>query len=120
PLPPVQESEPDWEELPGLGSILVYKKPFTWTQDILIRPDVKPGPATLAFTVKVQVCNGNCIWGDHRFSETVDITDQPATALTPSLRERMNAATPPIRIVPLSSKPVADGAPGQGQLIAAK
>ena len=110
PLSPIEESEPEWEELQGLGSILVYKKPFTWAQDILVLPDAKPGPATLAFSIKLQVCDKGCVWGVHPFRQTIDVTDQPALPLSTSLEERMQAAPPGIKVVSAARA----GGPGNG------
>jgi thiol:disulfide interchange protein DsbD len=99
PLWPIDESAPEWQTLQGLGSILVHEKEFTWSQDILALNNARPGPVTLAFTVKLQVCNSNCVWGEHAFTESIEVTDQQPVALSPTLLDRSKAASPEIKIV---------------------
>ncbi len=101
PLWPVAESKPEFESYPGVGTFLIHKQKFTWTQDILILPDAPPGPQRLDFTIRLQVCNGNCVWGEHPFAPTITVLAGPAAALTPPLQQRLQAKAPGIQVVPI-------------------
>src|SRR6266851_1362376 len=57
PLWPVEESPPSLVEEQGIGYFWEHNKPFTWSQDILILPEAKPGPLELRFRVNLQVCD---------------------------------------------------------------
>ena len=68
PLWPISESQPEWVREDSLGMFLEYKGKFTWSQDILIPLDAKPGAKTLRFQIKLQVCDDrNCVQGEHPF-----------------------------------------------------
>src|SRR5262249_49498958 len=55
---PVEESRPDWHTDPRVKtSYLVYEKEFTWSQDLLILPDAKPGERTVRVTIDFNGCN---------------------------------------------------------------
>jgi thiol:disulfide interchange protein DsbD len=105
PLWPVTESPPEFDFIPGVGAFLEHKKKFTWTQDILVAPDAKPGPKTLGFTIRLQVCNGNCVWGEHHFEPTVEVLAGAATPLTAQLQERLQAKPPDLVAVPVPASP---------------
>jgi thiol:disulfide interchange protein len=110
PLWPITESPPEWEIVPGVGALLVYQKRFTWSQDILVLPDATPGTKTLRFSVKLQVCDKSCVWGEHHFELPVVVTEGPGQRLSADLEARMKAAAPEIRVVsvPSPSGPMAD------------
>jgi thiol:disulfide interchange protein len=83
PLWPVLESPAEFEFIPGFkGICLVYDKPFTWTQDILVNPKAKRGATTLRFRLKVQACDDNsCQNSDHDFKIPITIAEPlPAEA----------------------------------------
>jgi thiol:disulfide interchange protein DsbD len=121
PLPPLEESDPQWENA-GLGPMLVFNKPFTWTQDILILENAKPGNANLAFTIRFTICDDkSCLPpSDQLFTQTVEISDQPPVAISAALRERMGAAPPAVKIVAPPEAVVADKGAGNTQPAAAK
>jgi thiol:disulfide interchange protein DsbD len=76
----------------GLGPYYEYRAPFTWSQDVLVLPDAAPGPNTLRFSIKLQVCDDKgCVWGEPGYEVPVEVTDAPAAALTPQLQERLEA-----------------------------
>ncbi len=91
PLWPISESDPVAKEEQGIGYFLEHENPFTWSQDILILPEAKPGPTTLKFRIRLQVCDQTCVWGEHPFEVTVKVSSDPAVPLTAQLKERMAA-----------------------------
>jgi thiol:disulfide interchange protein DsbD len=101
PLWPITESDPELVPVEGLGQlILEYDRPFTWNQDILVLSDAPPGPKTLKFRIKLQVCNAStCVWGEPSFDKTITVTG-PAVPLSAELKERLEAKPPKIRVVP--------------------
>jgi thiol:disulfide interchange protein DsbD len=99
PLWPISESDPETKEEQGIGYFLEHENPFTWSQDILILPDAKPGPNTLKFRIRLQVCDKTCVWGEHPFAVTVKVAENPPVPLTPQLKERLALPKPPIKVV---------------------
>ena len=98
---PVAETPPESVNEEGIGLYLEHRKPFTWTQDLYIKPEAKPGAQHLHFTLHVEVCNQNtCQFGDHEFDVPFTIIDAPVVALTPSLEERLKATKPAVELVP--------------------
>src|SRR5262245_4093052 len=67
PLWPVRESEGEFV-LDGGKVLLEHKIPFTWTQEVLVNEEAKPGESTLPFSIRAQVCDTGCLWGTHYFS----------------------------------------------------
>jgi thiol:disulfide interchange protein len=97
---PVAETPPESINEEGVGLYLEHRKPFTWTQDLYVKPDAKPGAHNLRFTIHVEVCDKNtCQYGDHEFDVPFTIIDAPVVALTPSLEERLKATKPPVEFV---------------------
>ncbi|MBI1917007.1 MAG: thioredoxin family protein [Planctomycetes bacterium] len=89
PLGPVHESDAEFVREETGEVLLEHKKPFTWTQAILISPDASPGKADLAFSVKVQVCDDHgCTWGTHSFTVPVTIKTDPPVPAPGSLTSR--------------------------------
>jgi thiol:disulfide interchange protein len=80
---------------------LEHQKPFTWTQDLYIKPGAKPGVQHLRFAFPhFQVCNKRtCQFGDYEFDVPFTIIDAPVVALTPSLAERLKITKPPVELV---------------------
>src|SRR5262249_10653920 len=92
PLWPVKESEPEFVR-EGDGNILLeHKKPLTWTQEILVRPDATPGKAELPFSIKLQLCDdrGGTL-AERRFSVPVAIKGGPPVGVPDSLLTRSEA-----------------------------
>src|SRR5207247_1627432 len=93
--------------------LLEHRKPFTWTQEVLISPDATPGKAELAFSVKVQVCDDQgCTWGTHSFTVPVTIKADPPVAVPDSLTSRSQGTKPKILVkdVPEDFKRTPSGA----------
>jgi thiol:disulfide interchange protein len=57
---PLTESEPEIATPKGAsGPEYEYEKPFTWTMEVLVRPDASPGPRQLEIEMRLQVCDPN-------------------------------------------------------------
>jgi thiol:disulfide interchange protein DsbD len=109
---PVQENPaPEFVREQPLGWFLEHKRPFTWSQDILVLPDAQPGPRTLHLTVEVLVCNErDCLPGKQEFDVPFTIADGSAVALSPEIQDRQKLNQPPIEIKALPGTPPVLGA----------
>ncbi len=57
---PLTESEPVLATPKGAtGPEYEYEKPFTWTMEVLVRPDASPGPRQLDIDMRLQACDIN-------------------------------------------------------------
>lgn len=103
PLAPIQESgETDFDEVKNVGTKLVYRKDFTWSQDLLVEPDSPAGPRKLRFGLKMQVCNNKtCVPAEPTYEQTIDVSAEPAAALTPQIEKRLNEVQPHPTVLPL-------------------
>lgn len=99
PLWPIEETQPDFEEVPGVGTFLEHRKPFTWSQDVLVMPDAPPGEQTLACQVILQVCDQSCVRGDEKLSAKLQVSAEPAVALTSALQQRLQEREPPLKVI---------------------
>jgi thiol:disulfide interchange protein len=120
PLWPVQESDAEFVR-EGDEVLLEHNKPFTWTQELRVRPDASPGKTELAFSVRVQVCDDHgCTWGDHHFTVPVTIKDDPPVAAPDSLPSRSEGKQPPptVKDVPDSFKNAPPGKENDSGLLA--
>ena len=101
-LAPIRETgETEFKEYEGVGTLLVYHKDFSWSQDFLVLADSLPGPRTLRFGLSMVVCDKSCVPGDPNYVKTIEVTSEPALALTPAIEERIKEAQPPPTVVPL-------------------
>ncbi len=98
PLAPIDETgEAEFYE-----NTLVYMKDFSWSQDVLVLPDCKPGAHPFRFFLKMQACNNkSCIPAEPTYVTTIDVSDEPAAALTPVIEKRQNEVQPPPVAIPL-------------------
>src|SRR5438445_2098942 len=55
PLWPITESKPEFVVEPAVGVLLEHNKEFTWSQDVLILPEAKPGSKVLGISIFLQV-----------------------------------------------------------------
>jgi thiol:disulfide interchange protein DsbD len=80
---PVTESEPNLT--PELGStdlIYEYEAPFTWTMEVLARPDAATGTRNLEIDVRLQVCDPKgCLTEKHTLTVPVVIAASKAADL---------------------------------------
>jgi thiol:disulfide interchange protein DsbD len=104
PLWPVKESPPKFvnEGAEG-GWLLEHKAPFTWTQDVLVKPDARPGPATLRFTIRAQACDkSSCVWGDHVKEVSLNVLPDPPEPVSADVQARLKVTSPPPpKVVPV-------------------
>src|SRR5262249_10331379 len=116
PLWPVTESEAEFFDEGSEGVSLEYDRPFTWTQELLVRPDAKPGPHLLRAVIRAQVCNASrCTWVDQEIEIPITVSDAPAQTLTPELQKRSKEKPPEPAVVevPLTVVPKTHPAPKQ-------
>src|SRR5262249_15896242 len=88
PLWPITESDPqEVFEPTEMAVFLKHKEPFTWSRDVLILSDAKPGTKTITIKTKgLQVCNEQrCVPGDQEMQAEFTVSDAPAVPLTPEL-----------------------------------
>lgn len=107
PIYPLKESEPEWKEEGVLGYFLEFEKPFTWTQEIYIQPDATLGKTELNFSIKLQVCDSKCVWGEHLFSIPVSVSKSDPLETSKELKQRLAIKEDAPKIVadPKSSNP---------------
>jgi thiol:disulfide interchange protein DsbD len=111
PLPPVTESPADEVPEPTIGgSLLEYLKEFTWSQDVLIPPEVEPGTKTLKLKISSQVCDEhNCVPVNVNLEAAVKVSDAPAVAVSPAVQERLKGesrgGSPPAPSPPKAVEP---------------
>ena len=107
PIHPLKESEPEWKDEGVLGYFLEFEKPFTWTQEIYIQPDATLGKNELNFSIKLQVCDSKCVWGEHLFSIPVFVSKADPLEPSQDLKQKLTIKEVPPKIVadPKSSNP---------------
>ncbi len=90
-LGPVSESEPELVPQPGdLGKAYEYEGPFTWTMEVLARPNASPGDASLDIDISLQVCDPNrCVPEKHTLSVPLRISSKEAVALAPEVEKAL-------------------------------
>ena len=91
PLWPVSETAAESVNEQGVGFYFEHRKPFTWTQELYVKPDAKPGPGRLHFTLHVEVCDESCLFGDHEFDIPFTVIDSPVVAATPGWRTALRS-----------------------------
>jgi thiol:disulfide interchange protein DsbD len=99
PLAPISETEPEQVFEEGSGALLEHKKPFIWSQDLLIPEDATTGPRKLRFRIDLQVCDRTCKKGEPQFEGTVLVADGPAVPLAPEVQKRLQAPADEIKVV---------------------
>jgi thiol:disulfide interchange protein len=115
PLWPIKESPPEWTADPRTGGVyLEYDKEFTWSQDLLVKPDASPGPKWLYFQIAVNVCNADsCKEGKHWFEVPMTVSDAEPVPLSQALQDRVKEAPPAIQAVQPPSNLVAEARAGK-------
>jgi thiol:disulfide interchange protein DsbD len=103
PLYPVEESQPEWEKLEGLGLFLVHGSQFSWAQQLAVPADEPPGSKVIRFHVHLQVCNDQrCLQPtDHHFEVPFTVSDGPAVVVAEPLAPQLSP--PAIKNVPIPS-----------------
>ncbi|HTU94133.1 MAG TPA: cytochrome c biogenesis protein CcdA [Gemmataceae bacterium] len=81
---PIAESEPELKPEEGTsGLIYEYEKPFTWTMEVLARPEAAPGTHNLEINLRMQVCDPKgCVTEKQTLSVPVQISTAAAVPLS--------------------------------------
>jgi thiol:disulfide interchange protein DsbD len=110
---PVREPSPvEINESALGGKILEFDGPFTWTIDLLVPPDAKPGHLAQQISLKAQVCdNKGCTWGTHKFTVKIEVS---GNGTTPSA-EVLAAASLPTSPEPMISGSIASSSKNQDE-----
>ncbi len=108
PLFPVEESEAKFVDTKIQGIWLEFDQSFTWTQEVFIQPDAKPGTTAFNVTARTQICDDKgCTWLDTPISVPVTILDEPAMVPSPAVQKRLEMKTPPApAVLPVPATPV--------------
>jgi thiol:disulfide interchange protein DsbD len=106
PIWPILETEPKLVKN-LLGELeLEHEDDFSWSQELLVEPDAKPGPTQVPIAVRVQVCNkGGCQWDDRKLTAEFMVSDEPPVSVSDDLRTRAAVARPPIAVVKTGKDP---------------
>jgi thiol:disulfide interchange protein DsbD len=102
PLWPITEGPVQFERDADGKPLLAFDGQVSWSQDVLILPDVKPGPVPLGINIVLQVCNDKGCKGPGSYpllEATINVAKGPAVPLTPALEKRLKAKPPPIKVV---------------------
>jgi thiol:disulfide interchange protein len=91
----VQESEPHVGELPVVGKFHKFDSPFTWTQEVALRPDASPGPTNLEVQISYQACKDTCIQERFQVSVPVVVSADPPVALSPAVQQALQQPSLP-------------------------
>ncbi len=110
PLWPVIETPPDLvdeeAEPKKIVTILEHIKDFTWSQDVLVLPDAKPGPLVLPFKVRGLVCDEKgCLPVRQELKATFDISGEEPIAVAAAVDARRKEPMPPPTIIEIGGQP---------------
>ncbi|MHB1426218.1 MAG: protein-disulfide reductase DsbD family protein [Gemmataceae bacterium] len=89
---PLAESEPELKPEEGNpGLIYEYEKPFTWTMQVLARPEAAPGTRDLEINLRLQVCDPKgCLTEKQTLTVPVHISMAEAVALSSDVQKLLN------------------------------
>ncbi len=90
---PITESEPELKPEEGnTGLIYEYEKPFTWTMQVLARPDAAPGTHNLEINLRMQVCDPKgCLTEKQTLTVPVLVSTAEAVALAPDVEKLLKS-----------------------------
>jgi thiol:disulfide interchange protein len=90
---PITESEPELKAEEGnSGPIYEYEKPFTWTMEVLARPEATPGTHNLEINLRLQVCDPKgCLTEKQTLAVPVHVTPAEAVALSADVQKLLNS-----------------------------
>ncbi|MBY0526377.1 MAG: hypothetical protein K2R98_23490 [Gemmataceae bacterium] len=103
PLWPIVESKPTFVDtkISESGTWLEFEHPFAWSVDLLIPPDAPPGPKTVQFAIRAQVCNDKgCNWEDYQLHALVNVSTSPPVSPSAEVEARLKEKQPAIVVVP--------------------
>jgi thiol:disulfide interchange protein DsbD len=99
-LGPIVESAAEPVDEKGLGLLLEHAKPFTWSMDLLVLPEAKPGTQQLPIKIALQVCNDkNCLNGEIVVPVTVRILEGSPAEWSPELKKRLDTPLYEVKVV---------------------
>ncbi|HZU35045.1 MAG TPA: hypothetical protein VFA18_04010, partial [Gemmataceae bacterium] len=99
-LGPIVESAAEPVDEKGLGLLLEHARPFTWSMDLLVLSEAKPGIQQLPIKIVLQVCNDkNCLNGEIVVPVTVRVLEGSPAELSPELRKRLDAPLYEVKVV---------------------
>jgi thiol:disulfide interchange protein len=85
---PIVESEPELKSEESSGLIYEYEKPFTWTLQVLARPEALPGTRNLEINLRLQVCDPKgCRTEKQTLTVPVRISTAEAVPLSPEIQK---------------------------------
>ncbi len=90
---PIAESEPELKPEEGnTGLIYEYEKPFTWTMEVLARPDAAPGTHNLEINLRMQVCDPKgCLTEKQTLTVPVLVSTAEAVTLAPDVEKLLKS-----------------------------
>jgi thiol:disulfide interchange protein len=89
---PIAESEAERKQEEGTGLVYEYEKPFSWTMEVLARPDAAPGAHNLEVNLRLQVCDPKgCLTEKQTLTVPVHISTTEAVALAPDVEKLLKS-----------------------------
>jgi thiol:disulfide interchange protein DsbD len=96
PMGPVEEvPEPELVSVPGVGQFFEHRTKFTWSFEILVAADAKPGTLRMPLKVELQVCSKGCIPGEVVLTVPVTVQAGDAVEIPAAVKARASQAFPP-------------------------
>lgn len=107
PLWPVTETPADLVEEKELGvTLLEHQKDFTWTQDVLVLPDAKPGVIELPINLRGLVCDDKgCVPVREDVKATFQISAEDATPIDAADAARRSQPSPKPSVILVPGQP---------------
>jgi thiol:disulfide interchange protein DsbD len=120
PLWPITETAPDLVEEKELGvTLLEHQKDFTWTQDVLVLPDAKPGMIDLPINVRGLVCDEKgCLPVREELKATFQISAEDATPIDAADAARRNQPPPKPSVILINGQPDVEAADAKPPVVA--
>jgi thiol:disulfide interchange protein DsbD len=88
----LKESDPELVNEDGT-ELWEHTGTFTWKEPIWVLPEARPGPATLKFSIRLQVCDKQrCVPGTMDLQADFTISAEPPVSLSEEERARLEAA----------------------------
>jgi thiol:disulfide interchange protein len=97
PLPPLTESKWKVVEKDGIKHVKHYE-PFTWTQELYVRPNTPAGTQTLEVTINLQVCDDQSCTGPDAYptlKTTINVLKDDPLPVSAELQKRLDEAGRP-------------------------
>jgi thiol:disulfide interchange protein len=89
---PIAESEPELRQEEGTGLVYEYEKPFSWTMEVLARPDAGPGTHNLGINLRLQVCDPKgCLTEKQTLTVPVHVSTAEAVSLAPDVEKLLRS-----------------------------